>query len=394
MKIGIITELSLATSNYGNHLQSYALNHYLNTRYENVDAETIIEQKKEYKYVSHRWRVYWALKWCRDVLREMFSKKSQSEEEWIQRRKESFQKFANEYIKINVQDGTWKEINVTDYDAYIVGSDVVWSQQYGRVDRIKFLDFPGTRGKRISYAASFENNEIPEANKVAIGTYLKRMNNISVREKRSLSLIEGLGIRNAIQTCDPVFLLNAEEWEKIEIPPTEMDDLNEEDRESLKSGNYIFAYLFEWSGENSARIEEYRRRHNKKLVSIPYLYGRSDNSECHGDIDIVKCGPREWVWLINHCDSFITDSFHGIAFSVIFEKSCTVMQRQQLGKNDRLADILDTLGIEGSGSDTICELTLGGSKISGKQNFDKNNLKLDILREQSIEYIEYSLFGK
>ena len=41
-RIAIISELALGNFNYGNRLQSYALNYYLNNKYESINAESLI----------------------------------------------------------------------------------------------------------------------------------------------------------------------------------------------------------------------------------------------------------------------------------------------------------------------------------------------------------------
>ena len=41
-RIAIISELALGNFNYGNRLQSYALNYYLNNKYESINTESLI----------------------------------------------------------------------------------------------------------------------------------------------------------------------------------------------------------------------------------------------------------------------------------------------------------------------------------------------------------------
>lgn len=58
--------------------------------------------------------------------------------------------------------------------------------------------------------------------------------------------------------------------------------------------------------------------------------------------------PGEWLHSIEECDYFITNSFHGVVFAVIFHKQFLYIpiRGNNVGMNDRIFSLLDTLGLK------------------------------------------------
>ena len=60
--------------------------------------------------------------------------------------------------------------------------------------------------------------------------------------------------------------------------------------------------------------------------------------------DIVKQDVKEWMQSILEADYVLTDSFHGMAFSIIFEKQFLVIGNERRGLT-RFASLLKSLCI-------------------------------------------------
>ncbi len=340
-KIGIITELSLNTVNFGNHLQAYGLNHYLSEKYPEAQVETILLDKREKrKYAS----VFW---WMRVMLRRCLAKGKRTlfpknRGRRMDLRFQKFTQFARQYIYINDKLETWYQLKTSDYSAFVVGSDVVWYQWKGYIKRTKFLDFAHKKDTRegrgaikIAYAASFGKNEIPPENARTIKRCLDDFYAISIREKASAELLADIDVQGAVHVCDPVLLLSKEEWEKIERKPA-LQEMPE---------YFCFAYLLGQSEKQREKIEWLCRKEGLCLVTVPYINGyEEDGTDCFGDIQVCDCSPQEWLWLIHHAQYVVTDSFHGLVFSTLFSKKFLAVRRaSQVNWNVRLEDYLDTL---------------------------------------------------
>lgn len=327
-KIGIVTQLSLLTFNYGNHLQAYALNRYLNTRFQGIVAETLLlKADTGLKYTSIHGAIdYWVLKLKKKIYRTLFCP------QLAITRLEKFREFAGTNIIMSSEGLSYKELIHSDYDIYIVGSDVVWYQVPGVVDRCRFLDIKNNK-VRYAYSASFGNASIPKENRKVIGTYLKKFDRISVRESAVVSILKQIGIENVIHTCDPTMLLDPSEWRTIsKRPQIIMNSIVPE---------YVFAYFLGDSEKKIKVLKGICKRLGLRLFYIPYINGILKDTTDVGNV-LMNCSPEEWIWLIDHAKYVITDSFHGIVFSILMKTNFLAVKRVYSEDiNLRIIDLLE-----------------------------------------------------
>ena len=333
MKIGIITLFDLINVNYGNRLQSYALNHFLNTDINCEYAQTLFFKNfKDFKRTKYE-PIFSRIK--RKILRDVINKKDSKFPDILQTRQELFNDFCISHMNLVKEPLSLEDLKNQDFDLVIVGSDVVWYQwEYG-IRPIKLLDFNMTHTfKKVSYAASFGNNRIPLENIDEIKRCLNDFNAISVREKSSLDLLNQLGITNAQHVLDPTLLLNKERWYSIEQPIKELEDKC-----------YIFAYILNNSQDDRYNITRIAKSLNLPIVTIPFASGRLNiYDKTFGDYRIINCSLQEWIWLIHNAEYIITDSFHGVAFSSNFQKKFIVTRRKEkFDMNARLFDFLNII---------------------------------------------------
>lgn len=375
-KIGIITELSLYTVNYGNHIQAYALNYYLNTHYSNVDAETILLKRNTgRKYTS----IVSLIKRAKLKIRKVIYYKSHKIT-FVDSRFKEFEKFANGNIRITNTEMTLEDIEGAHYDIIIVGSDVVWYQTPGYVERCKFIDIKGKPSlKKIAFSASFGKNNIPECNKKIIKNYLDDFDKISVRESSAINLLSNMGITNVINTCDPTLLLDVDEWRKISQKP-DLADYGID----IDNTEYVFAYILGNNDEQILKLKKICNDNNVRLYYIPFIDGRYNNSNTN-DQELLNCSPKEWIWMIEHAKYIITDSFHGLVFSIIFNKNFLSIKRVNSEDiNIRITDLLEYIGAR----DKLVNIEdISDLKIYN-WNFSLYNLKVQQLVKTSKEYLD------
>lgn len=350
-KIGIVTELNLNDVNFGNHLQSYALNHYLNLQYPEKEVETLLLPRR------HEARIYATVFWwfritckrCYAKLKGMIIPSNRGQK--IDNRFEKFIQFARTHIRINDKYTRWEQVKASDYKIMIVGSDVVWQQSRGCIRKSRFLYFDYKQEPqnvvRIAYAASFGINFIPKENVKILKKSLSSFKAVSVREKSALELLESIGLKNAVHVCDPTLLLSRDQWIKIEKEPCFQG--------STMNKKYCFAYLLGQDENQRKAITNFCKKEGLLLITIPYINGYIKSEftsgptgsflDCFGDIQIMDCSPQKWIWLIHHAEYVITDSFHGLVFSTIFDiKFITLKRAWKFDMNVRLSDYLDLLG--------------------------------------------------
>ncbi len=102
---------------------------------------------------------------------------------------------------------------------------------------------------------------------------------------------------------------------------------------------------------------------------------------------IDKIAPFQFLTLINHADCILTDSFHGVVFSLIFEKEFLVFSRnygKHISQSSRIISFLKELGIE----DRYIEDDATKSIIIKNLNYSKINAIIEYRRKESSKFLE------
>ena len=177
---------------------------------------------------------------------------------------------------------------------------------------------------KASYAASFATEDILEEWKPQVKQLLAEMNKISVREKSGLKIVEELGIPNAVQVLDPVFLLDRNFWASIDQP--------------LKHTRpYVLLYDFD---QKSEMVQFARRLANKNGWELYSVLSCNDCDRCFS-----REGPLTFISLVHHAEFVVSNSFHATAFSLIFQKQFIVFDRNE-EINTRMRDLMSLVDLE------------------------------------------------
>lgn len=322
IKIKIITCHNVY--NAGASLQSYALQKYLRDHGHDVE---IIDYRPDYLARHYSLTAINNPKFDKPLLRELYIllKLKTRIKALKSKKKENFDKFTELFLKTtNIRYKSCEDLKrkCPEADLYIAGSDQIWNPlfQNGK-DPAFFLDFVSNGGKRASYAASFAVESISKEDEERDKQFLKAFDYISVRENSALKILDSLGFAAEL-VCDPVFLLDSEEWEKMLIP-------FKADR------NYIFMYDFDSNAKILQMIKEYARKHNLEIISAFPIEGGKW---------ISNIGPREFLGVIKGAKLVVSNSFHATAFSIIFQIPFLVFDRKEQ-INTRMRDLMKHLGV-------------------------------------------------
>ena len=201
MKIGIIT--FHRARNYGAILQTYALMTFINENFDDVIAEII-------DYRSYYIEDFYKVGKLTGSFRRRISQKIKNIKN--ENRNKNFQKFINSRLVLSKKCDRDNIVDICDYDRYISGSDMIWhwhttdSGEY--FDENYFLNFVKNNNIKLSYAASFGFDQIPDKYfdfyKRMLGSYSR----ISVREESGIKIIKKLLQKNAQANIDPTLLFD------------------------------------------------------------------------------------------------------------------------------------------------------------------------------------------
>ena len=311
--------------NLGASLQAYALQHYLESMGHDVK---VINYKPDYLSNHHKLWIVSNPKFDKPFIKQLYLIAKLPGRLLALKRKKVFDNFTTKYLKLTRRYNSYEELknDAPEADCYIAGSDQIWNTLFrnGR-DAAFYLDFGNQNIKKISYAASFATPEIIPEYKEFVENKLKRIDSVSIRERISLPLLESLGRKDGVAVCDPVFLLNKNQWEQ--------NIINVEDQQS-----YILVYL----SEKSKQIENITKTIAKKTGWKIYIVGAI--REKYADKCFINVGPFDFVRLIRNSKFVISNSFHATAFSIIFEKKFCVVNREE-GINERMKSVLNDFGL-------------------------------------------------
>lgn len=292
MKVGILT-FHMA-HNCGAMLQAYALSKIINHRY-NVYCE-IIDYRTPQIYNKYE---------------------NEMKEYNCDNRRAFFEDFLNHTLTKSKRIYSIDEAN--EYDIFIIGSDQVWNQKILKDnDEIYFAEFTNNK-YCISYASSTGQSL---SNPQRFSRRLEKFQRISVRECFLQTQLQPY-FHKQIQLCvDPVLLFDSVFWSQEFLLDTK------------PSNNYSLIYSFKLTWDLYLKIQNDSFCNGINTVE---LFTHKRNFE---RVDyLVDCyGPKEWINYFKNAKCVYTDSYHGILFSLLFNKPfyCT----NNSTENERISDFI------------------------------------------------------
>jgi len=266
--------------------------------------------------------------------------------------------------------------SLQDYDIFVCGSDQIWNPSW--YTKAYFLSFVPDACLKIAYAASIGVDTLSEEQIAFMQPLINRIQHISVREEKAKELLHDFTDKEVEWVLDPTLLLTSEEWNRV--ASTEKIDTP-----------YVLTYLLGNNKANRACASSFAKKMGMKLVTLPFV-GSSDMGQIFfGDIHSYG-GPDSFIALIRDAEYVITDSFHGMVFSILFHKKFVVLKRtsdeHQGSMNSRLYSLLKILHME---SQIIDSFTPDFDQIINSINYTPVNIILEEWRTRSKAYLIRSL---
>jgi len=333
--IGIFTPHGAV--NYGTRLQAFAVQTLIE-KYDDIeiiDYYPSVFEKGRRKLI----RLIFGLEKYKDVKVEETGKHDSPEN--IKLRVDAISRFNNQYKfspPIKTKFGLRKKTR--EYSAVICGSDQVWNPRL-IANHVNLLEFVPNNVNKVSIAASFGVSEIPDILKKYYKKYLSRFSSLSVREESACNMVNDLGIDDVFWSLDPTLIVDKNKW--IELAEKGINALPDEP--------YVFCYFLGTHKLGRCIARKVSKAFgNCKIVNLPHFKQYVLEDENFADINLYDVGIPEFVSLINGAKAVITDSFHGTAFSIIFQKDiyCTPrhISSDSGNTNNRLDSLLNLLQIE------------------------------------------------
>lgn len=217
------------------------------------------------------------------------------------------------------------------YDKFVVGSDIVWGTDITAGDTTYFLDFVNDSSKKYAYSSSV-GNEWNAEDKTKLKPYLSDFQNIAVREDESATWVEELTGRRPQVVCDPTMLISADEWQMLMSTRYSNDD-------------YVLVYFDSRKNECLKTAIKYAKANGLKVYFINY--GRP----YRGTRTVRPYCLEDFLSLIYHAKRVFTASYHGLLFSVYFNKQFLYFNRSHESRMNTLANKLGIASCDGKAVD-------------------------------------------
>jgi len=382
MKVGLV--LAFQGVNYGMLLQAYATQQVIEAF--GYETEIIEYARTDYKHI--RFTPYLPFFALNEFARKKKLKQRETAvlDEIHQQNVDARKKVSRAFIEERLHNRrklrgivALEEHARQAYNGVLVGSDQIWPPDaaFGNLTTLRFA--PDDMNK-ISYATSLGVSEYPFWCKSSARQFWKRINHLSVREEQGKKIINGICDVPVKVVADPTYLLTKEQWQE-HIPV-----------QSLVEGKYVLCYFLGATQEHKQLARAYADKHGLKLVTILSTESVSPIDTSYADEVITGFGPEQFINLIRGAETVMTDSFHGLAFSVINNKQFYVFYRTLVGskgsRNSRIDNILKMWDLEDrrmSNDVTVADF------VEKPIDYDKVNALVAAKRADSLAFLKTAL---
>lgn len=364
MKLGILN-FQYSNYNYGAVLQAAALEYVINNvsgeRYniEHVDFNPKSGYKYELKTIIKKALIKFGLIENRLGV-EMIPHHGNFENfrvNWLKRSK-----------RVNNLDDFSKLLKT--YDTLVVGSDQVWRPEYTSKHMLAyFFDGAPKSSKKIAYAASFgqDHFSLSKANSdfEKVNDLINNFNHVSVREAHGVDICKSSFNVHAEHVLDPTLVAGAEYFQKIA-------------NQCKGHTSDLVYYKLDMTTVFKNSVNEIC---NNKSYSQSNIY--YDEGGFHE--------VSYWLKSIKDAKLVITDSFHCVCLSILFNKNFLCINNESRGSS-RLESLLDLVDIKDRFiTESDLEKFSQGKLNLDDINYDEVNKSLNDLRLESVSFIKRSL---
>ena len=292
-------------------------------------------------------------------------------------------KFMEKYFPVSKERSIEKQAECNKFcDAFMVGSDQLWVQNYVKlVGYTFFLDFVDSDKKKIAYATSlgYDHYNGNDEEKAIVKAYLKRFNSISVRESSGEKICyDSFGI-NAVRQLDPVFLCNIKHY----------DMLASNSQLNIPS-QYILCYILDPTKKKKKAVrylEETLKFETKVVLDMKTFHTSKEKWSMDNVVDNV--GIEDFIYLIKNCSFLLTDSHHGVCFGIIYHKNFICIANHSRGYT-RFESLFNLLHIKQHMVDDAIQI-INNSNLLADVDYSKVDIILNAERNKSYNWLKQAL---
>jgi len=266
-------------------------------------------------------------------------------------------------------------------DRFVVGSDQLFQYAlYCQLGKFVTLDWVDDSKLKIAYAASYGHDHIwgDEDDLSEMAYFMQKFDYFSTREKSGVEISKNMFGVDAEFVLDPVFLCESKHYDTL---------INKSNRVLEKK--YISSYLLD-PDENKYEIV----CETKKVLNMPEeIYSELGYSPEYiaplKDLNVIQLKVEERLHAIKNCDFFVTDSFHGTCFAILFKKPFISILNSKRG-GSRFKSLLEMFHLENRLIENVSDI-IGHRELFDEIDYDAVYEILGKERERSINWLRNAL---
>ena len=224
-------------------------------------------------------------------------------------------------------------------EGFVVGSDQLWRTDFIEgTDYHTCLDWVMSYKYKFSYATSFGVDEFEgdKEQQAKVKFWLNRFQKISVREESGMDVARKYFDVEAQQVVDPIFLCDKRYYENM----AHLGNVY------LDKKNFVGAYLLDVTSDKVDAVLQisntYSEGRHIAILDVDTNYG-GENERLN---TVAYPKVEAWLATIKECDFFVTDSFHGMCFALLFHKPfCVIFSPENWRGITRIKFVLESLGL-------------------------------------------------
>lgn len=364
MRFGIVSyNIYCNFTNYGSALQSWALHQVINQigngrwQAKLIDyCPDVLVDKDPLNPTKHMWDTdEESQKMCRlslPAIRENFIKFDR----FYNKR---FNKTAKKYTSSNFNDIVADE----NIDGFVCGSDTIFCIDEFGFDDGYYANYSCMKnGYTVSYAASFGDSHFSHETYQILNERLQNFKALGLREDTMVPYVQDHTSAPVQQVIDPTLLLTPDEYDTIAAPCQERE-------------KYLLLYARRYNSNMSAYAEKIAEEQGWKIIEISL---RAMNASKHRMF--YEAGVEEFLSLIKNAEFVVTNSYHGMIFSVQYCRPFVIFSREQC--DTKIMELLKIFGLMER------RMTIGGELISDSINYTIVHQRIGEARKHSIEFLE------
>lgn len=281
---------------------------------------------------------------------------------------DKFDRFYREQFVRTSQKYTSKSfgrIEKERLDGFVCGSDTIFCPDEFGFDDGYYANYAEMKGNSVSYAASFGDPHFTDETYEILNARIKNFKALGIRENQMIPYLKQHTAAPVQRTIDPTLLLTAEEYKEI------IGEKQEKEK-------YILLYSRRYSPQMEEYADKMADQHGWKIIDISL---RATNAE-RGHIMRYDAGVEEFLSLVKNAEYVVTNSFHGMIFSVQFRRPFVIFSREQC--DNKIEELLELFGLRD-------RMLVTGTEIFKDINYNDVHDRISAARKESLEFLKMEL---